>query len=339
MKICHNCQNEYQGKPKFCPACGCSLEKPKWSKKKKSIVGFISAVIVVGSVGLVGGIIVPQVRRSNNYKAATEYFLQGNYDMAREEFLLLGDYKDSKELSVKCVETAFREYLSNKDFSNARKFLQSKKNEIDITSYENECDYKEAENAEKNGKYRDAYKLYRELAKKEYEDAVERKKALESYIAEEELYKILAGKELYYSETDYDDYDEEGYRRYDFDEDGIDELIVWKNRRDLTIYHFQNMQYKEMYADGYSDCVSYSSKDKIMLVEQGGCLSWTSLIYRLEEGKFTLLDEGSTYYDNDTCYFHSAKKEKEVKWEKIQKEYNFDRKNFKVFKSGGLTGE
>ncbi|MBQ5319312.1 MAG: hypothetical protein J6K17_09475 [Oscillospiraceae bacterium] len=136
---------------------GLTAVKNKYNSHKKVIN--VSACIIVAIIILAITIpfVIEKVKVSNSYNQATHLLDEGNYAEASKIFESLGDYKDSKQLTLKSIYQSALKLIEEKNYSEASELLFSL------------GDYEDSKNLALESTYQNALKLADE---KEYSDAI-----------------------------------------------------------------------------------------------------------------------------------------------------------------------
>lgn len=140
-------------------------------KKQRNIVTFILiilTVIVVGSVYL----LIDNTQKKNAYNSALVLVNEGKYEDAINQFIKLGDYKDSSDqiMNVKYIQAL--EFGEKKDYEKAIDLLQKLKNYNDSAEQIKNMKYKQAIEFEEKCEYDSAIALLTELG--DYKDSQEK---------------------------------------------------------------------------------------------------------------------------------------------------------------------
>lgn len=300
LRICEKCNAEIEPNQNFCPVCGAKVEPKKHSKKTKVTVAGAAVFVAVASI-TAALVLVPAIKKQNAYKEAVSCYTNGQYEQAQEQFESLGDYKDCKQKAIDACIGRAEQFLNEQDFDNAREILKTVEKSDTVKNMENQCDYKEAEMLVKKEEYAKADALYTKLVKKRYKDADKLEKEVRPKAADQ-LYENLLREQW---EKISDEYQEVQYIVNDFNEDGINEIIIC-----LT----------------GGECRAYRYSEKMCKVEEIGKLYFviSEVIYSKKEHMLYLCDRNSEagsyfffyqYKDGKFVDVTKKKKNAEIDWD------------------------
>lgn len=328
MKTCKKCNATLEKDQKFCTVCGAEAEDVRTehshnqSGKKQSKKGTVLAVCII--ILLVAGgivakvVLLPAIEKSNTYKEAVSCYSDGQYEKAQTLFAQLGDYKDAKQKAVDaCVGRAER-FIEDEDFDNAREVLASVDSTDTIENTKKKCDYAEAESLVKKEDYQNAYNMFSELAKKDYKDADVMAEKVLPQAAEEAYEKIIEESE---KEIMNDSTSQLGYTFFDFEKDGVNELVSTVNGKDLKIYTFKKGNVEKILDAnfGWSGCITcYDSSSKILYTTTGGEDHFHSWYYKLSD-KFENLGTVVEDYASEKFPYPYEYNGKITKYDSIEK--------------------
>lgn len=171
--------------PMATPTPVAAAQKPKKSKKPLIIVLAAVAVAIIAIVAFFG---IQEMNRSNTYDTAIMNFDNGEYALAEEAFLGLGDYKDSAERAT--VAGIYSTYEQAKQLYEEGAFADAKsmfsmvaETDIsDVLEWLNKCDYALADELYAEGNLEAARDSFAALAN--FEDASERVQKIKYELAD-----------------------------------------------------------------------------------------------------------------------------------------------------------
>lgn len=152
-----------------------AIEKEQQQKAtKRNIIIFV----IIVAIAFVGFFIGTEIKKSNDYKNATQLLASEQYQEAYDKFLLLNEYKDSRIKAKLCKYNEAISYSEQKRYEEAYKIFEQLDEFEASKSKSIECKYLFASELLDSKEYKKAFDLFSEL--NDYEDS-EKKKNISKY--------------------------------------------------------------------------------------------------------------------------------------------------------------
>lgn len=254
----------------------------------------VGLIVVLAVVLLVVVILLAwQIRNWMLYTKAKDCYVAKEYAEALELYEQLGNYKDAEDQGDLCRINMAERYLNKKDLEHAKQWLADVPQGKEKEQAEYHCDYVEAEQCMEAGDYEGAYDLYTALAEHAYADAEKLEKDAEVKLAQQACENKIEELGFEVGETYDEYYDDEGYKLFNFDDDEIEELVVWEGEcMPIDIYMYRNKSYEKIGTidDRY---LAYDRKSQILLGEDYSDTAVPFALFSIKDGKIKKIAEGS----------------------------------------------
>lgn len=136
-------------------------------KRKKTLKAVKIAFAIIGAcVLLVCGVTILNkyyIQPLKKYNVAVRIMQTGEYDTAKQQFLELGDFKDSDVQALQCDYLVAERLLEDTLFDDAKAAFQALGEYSDSSTKALECDYKKAKSLADKKKYADAKTIFESL--------------------------------------------------------------------------------------------------------------------------------------------------------------------------------